>query len=264
MSTPPRLAQWLLARLVPAELREGVLGDLHQLFVADAERLGPARARLKYWLEVVRSAPAFAGEQIPRGRLEVQLAVTAVVAAVAARQAARQFGGGGGLWMVVFGAGCALAAVQIWRQDTPSFSARFGLACRMVYLMLVTVLLLEMLRIYPAPPVALRLGLALVIPLLFAVPIAAVLATFSARGALRFLPLAFVPLVCLLLLWIYRTSGGSLADARPVFAIGLPFSLGLGDPSWRLWNLALDLVAWISVALASWTIGRRRVKCDGL
>ncbi|GAB3265829.1 ABC transporter permease [Larkinella harenae] len=47
--TPPRLADRLLNWLVAPHLREEVLGDLHERFALQVQRLGEKRARQRYW-----------------------------------------------------------------------------------------------------------------------------------------------------------------------------------------------------------------------
>ena len=51
---PPRLAEWLLARLVWPDERVAVLGDLDEQFQEQLASAGAARATLWYWREVVR------------------------------------------------------------------------------------------------------------------------------------------------------------------------------------------------------------------
>jgi len=48
VTSPPRLARWLVARLVPAPLADAVLGDLEELF-ADEARAGVNGVRGRYW-----------------------------------------------------------------------------------------------------------------------------------------------------------------------------------------------------------------------
>ena len=50
----PALPQWLLARRVDPADRPMVLGDLDEQFQAQAEVVGPLRARLWYWQEALQ------------------------------------------------------------------------------------------------------------------------------------------------------------------------------------------------------------------
>jgi putative ABC transport system permease protein len=50
---PPRVAAWLLARLVPADEREWVLGDLEERWQARRDRDGGSAAALWYWSRAV-------------------------------------------------------------------------------------------------------------------------------------------------------------------------------------------------------------------
>lgn len=53
--TPPRLAARLLDRLLPPHLADAIIGDLDELFLAEAAT-APRRARLAYWRRAVESA----------------------------------------------------------------------------------------------------------------------------------------------------------------------------------------------------------------
>ena len=53
VSRPPTLAAWLLSRLVPAEQRADILGDLEENYRLRAERFSPAEAWAWYWSQVV-------------------------------------------------------------------------------------------------------------------------------------------------------------------------------------------------------------------
>jgi putative ABC transport system permease protein len=62
---PPRLAVWLLERVVPADARDAALGDLHEEFADRMQpRLGTAAARHWYWRQAFSLAGAFASARI--------------------------------------------------------------------------------------------------------------------------------------------------------------------------------------------------------
>ncbi|MGD9905506.1 MAG: ADOP family duplicated permease [Vicinamibacterales bacterium] len=72
MIAPPRLARWLVARLVPPPLADAVLGDLHELLAAE-QAGGVEGARRRYWrralgaawqLRARRRAPAVRGDAV--------------------------------------------------------------------------------------------------------------------------------------------------------------------------------------------------------
>jgi predicted permease len=52
---PPRLARWLLGRLLPPEAREFVIGDLDEEFARDRVPGGRMKARAWYWSHAIRS-----------------------------------------------------------------------------------------------------------------------------------------------------------------------------------------------------------------
>jgi putative ABC transport system permease protein len=55
---PPRLAEWIASRTVPARERACVLGDLHEDFETLARSRTPRAARRWYWSQVIRSLPS--------------------------------------------------------------------------------------------------------------------------------------------------------------------------------------------------------------
>ncbi|GAB3321031.1 ABC transporter permease [Larkinella ripae] len=60
MMKPPRFADRLLTWLIAPHLREEVLGDRHERFFRQVERLGEARARRRYWRDLLAYLrPAF-------------------------------------------------------------------------------------------------------------------------------------------------------------------------------------------------------------
>ena len=54
-SRPPRLARWLLARGLPTDARETVLGDLDEEYVCYQRPRGRVRARVWYWSQALRT-----------------------------------------------------------------------------------------------------------------------------------------------------------------------------------------------------------------
>jgi putative ABC transport system permease protein len=63
---PPRLASWLIERVVPADARDAAIGDLDEEFQdAMVPRLGVARARRWYWRQAFSLARAFATNRSP-------------------------------------------------------------------------------------------------------------------------------------------------------------------------------------------------------
>lgn len=56
---PPRLARWLLTRLLPYRLKPTAAGDFEELYRRTLATDGRATAAARYWRHVVRSAPAF-------------------------------------------------------------------------------------------------------------------------------------------------------------------------------------------------------------
>lgn len=55
---PPRLAEWVLHRVLDAASCEAVVGDLHEAYVAVATRRGRLAAHRWYWMQAVRSVVA--------------------------------------------------------------------------------------------------------------------------------------------------------------------------------------------------------------
>lgn len=56
MTQPPRLVRRLIARALPADVREDIAGDLGELFHRRAATHGAARARVWYVAEAARVA----------------------------------------------------------------------------------------------------------------------------------------------------------------------------------------------------------------
>ncbi|HYN10316.1 MAG TPA: ADOP family duplicated permease [Vicinamibacterales bacterium] len=77
MTSPPRLARWMVSALVQEPMREFLLGDLDEQFADAIRDQGCRRARRQYWSQSLRSiAPARAirrtpGAYRPAGRLDM-------------------------------------------------------------------------------------------------------------------------------------------------------------------------------------------------
>ncbi len=56
---PPKWGLWILKVLLKEEKRDGVLGDLEELFQSVASEYGETRAKRWYWIQVLRSVPLF-------------------------------------------------------------------------------------------------------------------------------------------------------------------------------------------------------------
>ena len=63
---PPRLARALLRRTVPLEVRDGVDGDLHELYVARHAAAGARAASLWYWVETMSFTARFMLDRVWR------------------------------------------------------------------------------------------------------------------------------------------------------------------------------------------------------
>ena len=55
MTSPPRLARWVVTTLVDEPMREFLLGDLDEQFADAVRDQGPGRARRQYWSQSLRS-----------------------------------------------------------------------------------------------------------------------------------------------------------------------------------------------------------------
>ncbi|MEO0425761.1 MAG: hypothetical protein AAF184_25755 [Pseudomonadota bacterium] len=76
---PPRVAEGMVALLAPASVREDVLGDLHEHYLANT---GAAHPALAYWREALRCLPALAWYRLERTNL-ARLAFTVLACALA-------------------------------------------------------------------------------------------------------------------------------------------------------------------------------------
>jgi putative ABC transport system permease protein len=56
---PPRIARWILERVIDNEIRYGALGDLEEQFLYIHKEEGPLKARICYWLQILAALPAF-------------------------------------------------------------------------------------------------------------------------------------------------------------------------------------------------------------
>jgi hypothetical protein len=52
---PPAFAELVISFLAPKNSVQGMLGDLHEMFQKNADRLGEPQARRKYWMQVANS-----------------------------------------------------------------------------------------------------------------------------------------------------------------------------------------------------------------
>ena len=64
--SPPRLPRAMLRHAVPDEARDGIDGDLHELYVARRAAWGAAAAAAWYWLETFSFAMRFTLDRIVR------------------------------------------------------------------------------------------------------------------------------------------------------------------------------------------------------
>jgi predicted permease len=72
---PPRLARAFLARVLPSDVRDGILGDLEEVFRRDCGTSGVGRARAIYWRKTMSFASRFAAERL-RGRRPITLGLS--------------------------------------------------------------------------------------------------------------------------------------------------------------------------------------------
>jgi putative ABC transport system permease protein len=59
MIKSPRLASWLLARMIEPEIRLGALGDLDEQFHKMVDAKGRVKARISYWFQLFVVLPGF-------------------------------------------------------------------------------------------------------------------------------------------------------------------------------------------------------------
>jgi putative ABC transport system permease protein len=63
---PPRFARWILARLVPRDVRDSIDGDLCELFAERRERRGAPVAHVMYWRDALTLAMRFTADRLRR------------------------------------------------------------------------------------------------------------------------------------------------------------------------------------------------------
>jgi len=56
---PPKLARWLLERIISKDIRDGALGDFDEIYALTANERNLLQARLWYWTQVAKSFPSF-------------------------------------------------------------------------------------------------------------------------------------------------------------------------------------------------------------
>jgi len=62
--SPPKLAQWLLARTIEKDIRYSALGDFDEISASIAQEKGNHQARLWYWTQVAKSIPSFIADSL--------------------------------------------------------------------------------------------------------------------------------------------------------------------------------------------------------
>jgi putative ABC transport system permease protein len=56
---PPRIARWILGRIIDSDIRYGAMGDLEEQFLTMYREGSPLKARMGYWLQIPAALPAF-------------------------------------------------------------------------------------------------------------------------------------------------------------------------------------------------------------
>ncbi len=56
---PPRIARWIIERIIDGDIRYGAMGDLEEQFLSMYRKRGLLRARMGYWLQIPAALPAF-------------------------------------------------------------------------------------------------------------------------------------------------------------------------------------------------------------
>lgn len=62
--TAPKLARWLLKRIISIDIRYSALGDFEEIYFSITEEKGIPKARIWYWTQVVKSLPSFFEDSI--------------------------------------------------------------------------------------------------------------------------------------------------------------------------------------------------------
>lgn len=242
---PPRLALWLLAQVLRRGEHEAIVGDLWEAHARDSRERGAVVAWWRCWFDVLRSL----GPLLHDARGTSPFATAVVVLVTAAILAGPVRLGPPFLVIPLFAAAGALLALQLARSGPQSTAARWWFALRATYLLFLVSAFFEFLHHAPGPLSPRRPALALVMPLLVATPVALVVAFFGRPRVVRLLSLVLVPHGVLLLLLATRMVGNDRQVVRTAVAVGLPFTSGWGDPSWRGWNFALDCLLWLALAV---------------
>ena len=58
-SRPPKIAEWLLNRILRRRNRSAILGDLEEIYSDIRDKQGPVPAQFWYWFQIMKSLPAF-------------------------------------------------------------------------------------------------------------------------------------------------------------------------------------------------------------
>jgi putative ABC transport system permease protein len=55
----PRIARWILGRIIDGDIRYGAMGDLEEQFLSMYRERSPLKARIGYWLQIPAALPSF-------------------------------------------------------------------------------------------------------------------------------------------------------------------------------------------------------------
>jgi putative ABC transport system permease protein len=56
---PPRIARWILGKIIDGDIRYGAMGDLEEQFLSMYRERGSLKARMGYWIQIPAALPAF-------------------------------------------------------------------------------------------------------------------------------------------------------------------------------------------------------------
>jgi putative ABC transport system permease protein len=56
---PPRIAQWILEKIINSDIRYGAMGDLEEQFFFMYQEVSPLKAHIGYWLQIPAALPGF-------------------------------------------------------------------------------------------------------------------------------------------------------------------------------------------------------------